>query len=174
MLLGAAALLIGISKTSVGGLAAIAVAVFASVMPAKESTAAVLLLLLTGDVVAVARYRRGADWGLLRRLLPSVLPGLALGTTRSTSPMDCAPRSLMASESTTCTLCGTFSSGMPDLPPKSPVNLLPVTMTSSRSRSRSAPCAAAVASVKMTAAETPRIAKEFLELMSVSLFDQWP
>ena len=79
MLLGAAALLIGISKTSVGGLAAIAVAVFASVMPAKESTAAVLLLLLTGDVVAVARYRRGADWGLLRRLLPSVLPGLALG-----------------------------------------------------------------------------------------------
>ena len=79
VLLGAAALLIGISKTSVGGLAAIAVAVFASVMPAKESTAAVLLLLLTGDVVAVARYRRGADWGLLRRLLPSVLPGLALG-----------------------------------------------------------------------------------------------
>ena len=76
---GAAALLIGISKTSVGGLAAIAVAVFASVMPAKESTAAVLLLLLTGDVVAVARYRRGADWGLLRRLLPSVVPGLALG-----------------------------------------------------------------------------------------------
>ena len=79
VLLGAAALLIGISKTSVGGLAAIAVAVFASVMPAKESTAAVLLLLIAGDVVAVARYRRGADWGLLRRLLPSVLPGLALG-----------------------------------------------------------------------------------------------
>lgn len=79
VLVGVAAFAVGVSKTSVGGFAAIAVAVFASVMPAKESTAAVLLLLITGDVVAVARYRRAADWGLLRRLLPSVLPGLALG-----------------------------------------------------------------------------------------------
>ena len=78
-LVGLAALVIGISKTSVGGFAAMAVAVFATVMPAKESTAAVLLLLITGDVVGVTRYRRSADWGLLRRLLPSVLPGVALG-----------------------------------------------------------------------------------------------
>lgn len=78
-LVGLAALVIGISKTSVGGFAAMAVAVFATVLPAKESTAAVLLLLITGDVVAVARYRRAADWGLLRRLLPSVLPGVAVG-----------------------------------------------------------------------------------------------
>ena len=78
-LVGLAALVIGISKTSVGGFAAMAVAVFATVLPAKESTAAVLLLLITGDVVGVTRYRRSADWGLLRRLLPSVLPGVALG-----------------------------------------------------------------------------------------------
>ncbi len=48
-------------------------------MPTKESTAAVLLLLITGDIIAVARFRRHADWGLLIRLLPSVLPGVALG-----------------------------------------------------------------------------------------------
>ena len=73
-----AALVIGFSKTSFGGIAAIAVAVFALTMPAKESTATVLLLLLVGDVIAVSRYRT-VSWSLLVRLIPSVLPGLALG-----------------------------------------------------------------------------------------------
>lgn len=74
-----AALLIGISKTSVGGLGPISVAAFAHVMDAKESTAAVLLLLIVGDLVAVASYHKHADWRLLRRLLPAVLPGVLLG-----------------------------------------------------------------------------------------------
>lgn len=91
-LVGLAALVIGISKTSVGGFAAMAVAVFATVMPAKESTAAVLLLLITGDVVGVTRYRRSADWGLLRRLLPSVLPGVALGAVFMWAVSDLALR----------------------------------------------------------------------------------
>jgi uncharacterized membrane protein YfcA len=78
-LLVVAALLVGFAKTAVGGLASISVAIFASVMPARESTAAILLLLLTGDLVAVWHYRRNADWPLLRRLVPMVLPGLALG-----------------------------------------------------------------------------------------------
>lgn len=73
-----ASLVIGFSKTSFGGVAAIAVAVFALAMPAKESTATVLLLLLVGDVIAVSRYRT-VSWSLLIRLIPSVLPGLALG-----------------------------------------------------------------------------------------------
>jgi uncharacterized membrane protein YfcA len=79
LLLGVAALVIGFSKTSIGGLASIAVAIFASVMPARESTAAILLLLIIGDLVAVWHYRHDCDWGLLRRLIPAVLPGLALG-----------------------------------------------------------------------------------------------
>lgn len=79
LVLALAALIIGLSKTSVGGFAALAVAAFAAYLPTKESTAAVLLLLIIGDVVAVARYRRSASWPLLRRLLPSVLPGVALG-----------------------------------------------------------------------------------------------
>lgn len=75
----ASALLIGIAKTSVGGLGALAVAGFALFLPAKESTAAVLLLLIVGDIVAVSTYRRTADWRMLRRLLPAVLPGIVLG-----------------------------------------------------------------------------------------------
>jgi uncharacterized protein len=72
--------IIGFSKTSVGGLAAIAVAIAALAMPAKESTAAILAVLIAGDVVAVWLFGRHVDWSLLRSLIPAVLPGLILGT----------------------------------------------------------------------------------------------
>jgi uncharacterized membrane protein YfcA len=49
-------------------------------MPARESTAALLLLLLVGDALAVAVYRGDCDWSLLRHLVPAVIPGLALGS----------------------------------------------------------------------------------------------
>ena len=55
-------------------------ALFAAVMPARESTAGLLLLLLVGDVLAVQHYGRHGDWSLLRRLVPAVLPGLVAGT----------------------------------------------------------------------------------------------
>lgn len=74
-----AASLVGFAKTAVGGVASISVAVFAFVLPSRESTGAVLALLLVGDVVALSLYRRHAQWDVLLRLLPSVLPGLALG-----------------------------------------------------------------------------------------------
>lgn len=76
---GVAALVVGVAKTSVAGFGIIAVMLFAIMMPTKESTAAVLLLLIAGDIVAVARFRQHANWRLLRRLLPYVLPGIALG-----------------------------------------------------------------------------------------------
>lgn len=79
LLVFVAAIIIGIAKTSFGGLGAISVAILAFIMPTKESTAAVLIMLLTGDVVAVLRYRSHADWMLLKALLPAVLPGLLLG-----------------------------------------------------------------------------------------------
>jgi len=79
LMLAVAAFVIGVSKTSVGGFASLAVSVFALALPAKESTAAVLLLLIVGDLMGVYRYRRSCDWTLLVRLLPAVLPGIALG-----------------------------------------------------------------------------------------------
>lgn len=79
VLLALGALIAGISKTSFGGLGSISVALLAISMPTKESTAAALLLLITGDLVGVVRYRRAADWKLIRALLPAVVPGLLLG-----------------------------------------------------------------------------------------------
>jgi uncharacterized protein len=72
--------IVGFSKTSIGGFAAIAVAVAALAMPAKESTAAILAVLIAGDLVAVRLFGRHVDWSLLRSLIPAVLPGLVLGT----------------------------------------------------------------------------------------------
>lgn len=76
--MAAAAVVIGFSKTSFGGIAALSVAVFALAMPAKESTATVVLLLIVGDLIAIARYRT-VSWRLLWKLVPSVIPGLLLG-----------------------------------------------------------------------------------------------
>lgn len=79
-LMAVAAALIGYSKTALGGLAGVAVAIFASVLPARQSTAAILAVLIVGDLVAVWHYRHDADWTLIQRLLPAVLPGLVLGS----------------------------------------------------------------------------------------------
>ena len=79
-LMAVGALVIGYSKTALGGLGVVAVAIFATVLPAKESTAAILMVLIVGDVIACWHYRRDPDWSLIRRLLPAVLPGLVLGT----------------------------------------------------------------------------------------------
>lgn len=73
------AFLVGVAKTSVGGLAVVAVLTFALAMPTLQSTGAVLLVFLTGDLVAIWRYLRDCDWSLLRGLLPWVLPGVAMG-----------------------------------------------------------------------------------------------
>jgi uncharacterized protein len=79
LLLAVAALLVGVAKTAISGVGAVAVVIFAAVLPARESTGAVLPLLIAGDLVAVAYYRRHADWPVLWRLLLGVLPGMALG-----------------------------------------------------------------------------------------------
>ncbi len=79
LLLVLAAFIVGFSKTAIGGLAMVSVAIFAGLMPARESTAALLLVLLVGDVIAVWHYRHECDWAILRRLVPAVLPGIVLG-----------------------------------------------------------------------------------------------
>ena len=78
-LMAFAAFVIGYAKTAVGGMAVISVTIFASLLPARESTAAILMVLIVGDILAVWHYRHDADWTLIRALVPSILPGLALG-----------------------------------------------------------------------------------------------
>jgi uncharacterized protein len=78
-LLALGALLIGFAKTAVGGVGAISVALFAAVLPARESTGALLPLLIAGDVFALQAYRAHAHWGRLLRLFPSVAVGVVVG-----------------------------------------------------------------------------------------------
>jgi|WetSurMetagenome_2_1015567.scaffolds.fasta_scaffold31180_4 uncharacterized protein len=73
------ALLIGFSKTGIVGLGIAIVPVMAAVFPPRESTGAMLLMLIVGDCFAVAYYRRHAVWKTLIALLPWVLPGIVLG-----------------------------------------------------------------------------------------------
>lgn len=75
-----AAVLIGFAKTAVGGAASLSVVIFAAVLPARESTGALLPLLICGDLIALHHYRRHAHWPALFRLLPWVIPGLVVGT----------------------------------------------------------------------------------------------
>ena len=79
LLLSLAALFVGISKTALPGLATLSVAIFAAIIPARESTAVILLLLLTGDLVAIWTYRHDAHWKTLRQLIPPVIVGIILG-----------------------------------------------------------------------------------------------
>ena len=75
------ALLVGVAKTALPGLATFVAAMFAAVLPARESTAVLLVLLMTGDLVAIWVYRRDADFKTLLRLAPPVIAGLVLGAT---------------------------------------------------------------------------------------------
>ncbi|MFW0184340.1 sulfite exporter TauE/SafE family protein [Rothia sp. CCM 9418] len=78
-LLGCAAFLVGISKTMLPGVNLISVIIFASLMPAKISTGALLILLIIGDISALVAYRKHAHWKTLLTLVPAVLCGLFVG-----------------------------------------------------------------------------------------------
>ncbi|WP_217180654.1 sulfite exporter TauE/SafE family protein [Streptomyces sp. AC495_CC817] len=77
--LGLAAVITGLSKAAVPGGATLSVVLFAAVLPARTSTAAMLLLFIVGDVFALIAYRRHAHWPTLLRLAPAVVAGLLAG-----------------------------------------------------------------------------------------------
>lgn len=79
VLLAIAAFAVGVSKTAIPGVTTVSVAIFAAILPAKQSTGALLVLLIVADVFAITAYRRHANWKVLIRLAPAVLVGLALG-----------------------------------------------------------------------------------------------
>jgi uncharacterized membrane protein YfcA len=79
LLLVAGAFVTGLSKGGIAGLGILAVACFANALPARESTGALLPLLIAADVFGVAFYRKHADWPKLWRLFPWVAGGVVLG-----------------------------------------------------------------------------------------------
>jgi uncharacterized membrane protein YfcA len=74
-----AAFVFGVSKTAVPAISAFGVALLATVLPPVPSTGVALPVLIVVDVFAIALYGRHADRGVLLRLLPSVVVGLAAG-----------------------------------------------------------------------------------------------
>ncbi len=75
----AAALCVGMSKTGFGGLGIFSVVLFASILPAKESTGALLPLMIAADFVGVYFYRRHARWPDLWKLFPATFAGILCG-----------------------------------------------------------------------------------------------
>ena len=73
------AFLAGVAKTGIAGLGILTVAIYANVLPAKESTGIILPMLICADVVAVVAYRRHAVWTHLWRLFPGVAAGVVVG-----------------------------------------------------------------------------------------------
>jgi uncharacterized membrane protein YfcA len=78
-ILVASAVLIGFSKTGIGNAMLLSVVAMAQILPPKDSTGAVLLLLLVGDLVAIWLYFKTVDWKLLVSMIIPVLVGLGLG-----------------------------------------------------------------------------------------------
>ncbi|MDR6905169.1 putative membrane protein YfcA [Agromyces sp. 3263] len=95
IVLAIAALAVGASKSGMPAFGPIPAALFATVLPAKASTGAVLGLLLVGDLIAVRMYHAHADWTILRRLFPSVVAGVLLGVVVLWFADDAAVRRLI-------------------------------------------------------------------------------
>ncbi len=74
-----AALLIGFTKTSVGGVGILAVLLMALAIPGKASPGVMLPMLIAADIMAVLYYRRACQWGILLRLMPAAAVGVVIG-----------------------------------------------------------------------------------------------
>ena len=73
------AVLVGMAKTGVSGMAILVVPLIAMVFPAKESVGALLPMLIAGDILALIYYRRHAQWRRLVKLIPGVAAGMLFG-----------------------------------------------------------------------------------------------
>lgn len=81
LVISLAALSIGMSKTGVQGIMLMIVPLMAMAFGAKESTGVILPMLCMADIIAVAYYKRIADWTVVAKLLPTAVLGffLAIG-----------------------------------------------------------------------------------------------
>ena len=75
-----AAVLIGINKTAIPGLGVLPVVMLTMYFETRMSTGIQLGMLALADLIAVAYYRKKADWRILLHLLPWALLGLAVGS----------------------------------------------------------------------------------------------
>lgn len=73
-----AALCTGLAKTGIPGLGILIVVLMALAFPGetKQSVGTLLPLLVVGDIMAIAWYRRHAEWRKLLTLIPAVVAGI--------------------------------------------------------------------------------------------------
>jgi len=75
----AAAILVGLSRTAVSGLAMLAIPLIASMFAGRESSGMILMMLITADLFAIFYFRQHANFKLIKSLLPWVAIGLITG-----------------------------------------------------------------------------------------------
>ncbi|MBN1804865.1 MAG: sulfite exporter TauE/SafE family protein [Sedimentisphaerales bacterium] len=73
------AMMIGISKTGIPGVAILAVPLMAIAIPARQSVGVLLGILILADIFAVAYHRHNAKWSHVVRLLPPTFVGILSG-----------------------------------------------------------------------------------------------
>ena len=74
-----AAFSVGLSKSGFAGIGILPVILMAEIMPARESTGALLPMLIVGDIFAVLAFKKHAQWNHVIRLLPPAIVGVVLG-----------------------------------------------------------------------------------------------
>jgi uncharacterized membrane protein YfcA len=70
---------VGLAKSGLPGLGILAIPMVAAVIPAKLSTGFILPMLIAGDIIGVAYYRRHAEWKHLFRIFPWSVTGVVVG-----------------------------------------------------------------------------------------------
>ena len=74
-----AAICIGMAKAGFGGLGMLAILMMARVLPPRESTGAILPMLILADVFAISIYHQHARGGLVLKMIPPALVGIVCG-----------------------------------------------------------------------------------------------
>ena len=74
-----AAISIGMAKAGFGGLGMLAILIMARVLPPRESTGAILPMLILADIFAVHTYRAHAKGILVLKMIPPALVGIICG-----------------------------------------------------------------------------------------------
>lgn len=74
-----AAMVIGLSKAGIKGIAIVNVTLMALAFEAKQSTGLVVPLLVIGDIFAVIYYNRHTQWSYIIRFLPWMVLGILFG-----------------------------------------------------------------------------------------------
>lgn len=79
LILAMIGLFVGLAKTAISGFGLLAVTLCVSIIPARESTGVMLMLLLVGDLFAIRIYKNFVEWKFIRSLLVPVAFGICIG-----------------------------------------------------------------------------------------------